>query len=325
MADATPYQQPLRPGVRPPAWRHAALAVGGVLLVLTLLALAVGSLGGAGSGGDGEAMTAGDGGMSAGGSDAVETAEDVAGRQVGEQAVDVDAALRTRAVIRTGALTLTDPDVADARHQVIAAVRALGGYVADEQSRADEDGDLRLTDLTLQVPTAEFETAMERFGAAGTVIGRTQSERDVTEQVVDVDTRVASAESSLRRIRILLGRAVSLGDVIRLEQVLSSRQADLESLMAQQESLAARTDLASVQVTISTPTRSAVEVETDDATGFLAGLGRGWDALTSGYVALATLLGTVLPTLAVLGGLTLLARWSVRRFRRTSRTADVVA
>jgi hypothetical protein len=36
-------------------------------------------------------------------------------------------------------------------------------------------------------------------------------------------------------------------------------------------------------------------------------------------------LGTVLPTLAVLGGLTLLARWSVRRFRRTSRTADVAA
>jgi hypothetical protein len=269
-------------------------------------------------------MTADQGPRSAEGSDPSPVGKDFAG-SLGEEARDVDVALRTRAVIRTGTLTLTDPDVADARRQVVGVVGALGGYVADEQSKADEDGDLRLTDLTLQVPTAEFETAMERIGAAGTVIGRTQSERDVTEEVVDVDTRVASAEASLRRIRILLGRAVSLGDVIRLEQVLSSRQADLESLMAQQESLAARTDLASVQVAISAPSTRAVEVTTDDATGFLAGLSRGWHALTSGYIALATLLGTLLPTLAVLAALTLLARWGLRRFRRTPRPADVAA
>ena len=324
MDDATPYGQPRMHG-RTPTWRRVALSVGGVLLVLTLLALAVGSLGGgAGSGDAGDAGSAGEASMPASREAARVTGDDASGSQ-GEQARDIGAALRTRAVIRTGALTITDPDVADARRQVITAAVALGGYVADEQSKADEDGDLRLADLTVQVPTDQFRTAIERFGAAGTVTGRVASERDVTEEVVDVDTRVASAEASLRRIRILLRRAVSLGDVIRLEQVLSTRQADLESLMAQQQSLAAKTDLASVQVTISAPSRKEVKVQTDDATGFLAGLSRGWDALASGYVALATLLGTMLPTLVVLGTLTLLARWGVRRFRRTPSPADVAA
>jgi hypothetical protein len=166
------------------------------------------------------------------------------------------------------------------------------------------------------VPTDEFDAAMERFSTAGTVTGRTQSARDVTEQVVDVDTRVASAEASLRRIRQLLGRAVSLGDVIRLEQVLSSRQANLESLLAQQQSLAAKTDLATLQVTIEVPPKDTPAVKDEEATGFFAGLSRGWDALATGYVTLATALGTALPTLVVLGLLALLVRVIARRFRR---------
>jgi hypothetical protein len=232
--------------------------------------------------------------------------------------------LENRAVVRTGGLVLADDDVLVTRLEVVNAIVALGGYVADERSSAADDGGLRLSDLTVKVPSDDFDAAMQRIAATGTVLARTQSARDVTEQVVDVGTRVRSAQASLRRIRLLLGRAESLGDVIRLEQVLSSRQADLESLLAQQESLSARTDLATLQVTIQLP-EAAQEPDETEATGFFTGLARGWDALASGYVTLATALGTALPTLVVLGLLALLGRWAARRFRRSGASATAPA
>jgi len=142
---------------------------------------------------------------------------------------------------------------------------------------------------------------------------------------VDVDTRVDNAEASLRRIRLLLGRAVSLGDVIRLEQVLSSRQADLESLLSQQESLAALTSLATLQVSVSEPDSRDPKPAGDDEAGFLAGLSDGWNALKAGYVALATLVGALLPTAVVLGLIALVARLILRRGRWSRRPTSSTA
>jgi hypothetical protein len=327
-------------------WRRIALVVAGAVLATTLLALVVGSLGGGSSGvsnDEGEASPASAdsgagydaeteapepaaGSRDDAGSDGLAFSEGSApAEDASVEQASVELPLTDRAVIRTGSLSLTSPDVDEARLDLLNAVTALGGYVADEQSRADDDGDLRAADIVVQVPTAEFGTAMQRFSTFGTVTGRTQSARDVTEQVVDVDTRVANAEASLRRIRLLLGRAVSLGDVIRLEQVLSSRQADLESLLAQQESLAAKTNMATVQVTIEVPPKDppvVQEEKKEELSGFFDGLSRGWDALVTGYVRLATLLGIVLPTLVVLGALGLIGYWIARRFRRRPVSAS---
>jgi hypothetical protein len=318
-------------GERKGRWRRVALAVGSAVLVISLLALVVGSLGGS-SGesndqADGSAAGAPGAEMEARSADEARTDADALSLS-SEDATPVEQAsvelpLADRAVIRTGSLSLTTPDVEEARLELLNAVTALGGYVADEQSRADDDGELRSADILVQVPTTEFATAMQRFSTFGTVTGRTQSARDVTEQVVDVDTRVDNAEASLRRIRLLLGRAVTLGDVIRLEQVLSSRQADLESLLAQQESLAAKTSFATVQVTIEVPPKDPViKAEKEEISGFFDGLARGWDALAAGYVALATFLGIVLPSLVVLGTLGLLGYWVARRFRRRPVSAS---
>lgn len=232
--------------------------------------------------------------------------------------------LRDRAVIRSAAITLLADDVAAARSDLLAITDALGGYVADERSEADRGGRLRSADLTLQVPTDDLDLALERIADVGTETSRAQSTEDVTEQVVDVDSRVDSAEAALRRVRLLLGQANSLGDVIRLEQVVSSRQADLESLLSQQESLAALTSMATLRVSVFEPDTKEPKAGDDEA-GFLAGLSTGWDALKAGYVALATLAGALLPTAVVLGLLALLVRLVLRRGRWGRRPTSSAA
>ena len=230
--------------------------------------------------------------------------------------------LQNRAIERRGSVTIASPDVAKARNSVIDDALRLGGYVADEQSETDDAGDLDRVRLELVLPTDDFDEAMTTSADAGAIVSREQSARDVTEKVVDVNSRVDNATASLRRIRLLLGRAEKLGDVIRLESVLGQREADLESLQARQKSLQQRTTTASIEVSIRpTDKHEPVKDDTDDA-GFLSGLDSGWSGLQSAWTAFATALGAILPFVVLLGApiaaVALLVRRSLRR--RTATT-----
>lgn len=323
MTDTTHTQ----PGAPPTGRRRATKAVAvvmAVVVVVSLVALGVGALSGSSSDStpaSGETASLNDGAaVQSDAADARSASALTSEGGAGSTGQPAGVTLADRSVIRTGAMSLATDDVEAARRELLAVTDQLGGYVADEQSRADRDGRLRSADLTLQVPTGDLDTAMERIGAAGTVISRSQSARDVTSDVVDVDSRVASARASLQRVRLLLNRATSLGDVINLEQVLSSRQAELEALLAQQESLSARTSLALLRVDVSLPALAPPPDKPQEASGFLAGLARGWHALGAGYLALATVVGAALPTAVVLALLALAGRFAVRRIR-SSRTA----
>jgi hypothetical protein len=114
---------------------------------------------------------------------------------------------------------------------------------------------------------------------------------------VDVDSRVKSAQASVERIRALLSEATTIGEVVRIESELARREADLESLLAQQRSLADQTALATLTVTVLAP--DAVGPAPEEETGFLAGLERGWEALVGVVVVALTTFGVLLPFLAV--------------------------
>jgi hypothetical protein len=136
---------------------------------------------------------------------------------------------------------------------------------------------------------------------------------DVTAKLADVNSRVESAKASIAQLRRLFDRATALGQVIRLERELSQREADLESLQAQQRSLTAQTTMSTILVAITLPPTVSTPPPTDDhQAGFVSGIKKGWDALVTFVVATSHALGLVLP----LGALTLalgLALWLLIR------------
>ncbi|MDO9380805.1 MAG: DUF4349 domain-containing protein [Nocardioidaceae bacterium] len=275
------------------------------LLAVALLGLTACS--GAGSDASSEGAAASD--AEAGGSGRTEQTSDSGGASA--------TTLTERRIERRGSLAVRTADVQGARDEVLDVVGGLDGYVADERSSTDDDGALDRTTLRLVVPTASFEEAMAGIAGAGRVVDRRQTARDVTEEVVDVESRVASAQASLRRIRALLDRAQAIGDVIRLESELGTRQAELESLQAQQASLRDRTDTATVQVSLR---RTAVAAPTQDATGFATGLGAGWSALAAAWSGVTTAVGALLPFVVALGLPAAAVVVAVRRLRRRRPT-----
>ena len=155
------------------------------------------------------------------------------------------------------------------------------------------------------------------------MLDRQQSADDVTADVVDVASRVATAQASLARVRALLDKAASIGDVVALEGELTRREADLESLQARQRTLADQTTLSTVNLSLLSKD-AAAPVPVEDRSGFLGGLARGWDAFTASGTALLTVVGAVLPFVGLAAVLGLLALPLLRR-RRTGRATALDA
>ncbi|MGZ3118421.1 DUF4349 domain-containing protein [Streptomyces sp. H62] len=224
-------------------------------------------------------------------------------------------------VIRTASLTVQVEDAPKALTAARAATEDAGGYVGDETTTRDEEGHER-TRVVLRVPVERYEEVLEELEGAGKLLERRAKAEDVTDQVVDVDSRVTSQRASVARVRELMDRATKLADVVTLEGELSTRQAELEALLARQAALKDRTSLATLTLSLSeTPVERADE---DEDPGFTDALAGGWDAFVTMLRWLAVALGAVLP-FAVVAALLVLLWLRVLRPRLPRRAAPVPA
>ncbi|HEX5534384.1 MAG TPA: DUF4349 domain-containing protein [Actinomycetales bacterium] len=258
--------------------------------------------------------------------------------------------------IRRGSVTVQVEELERAAQQVRDIAASLRGYVSDEnigiahnawfdgtdggsaqepatdgityeesQALAAETGGHRpypgpgQARLVVRVPTDEMTNAMNQLAGVGKELGRWSSETEVETALVDLESRVATQTASVARVRKLMDQATSIADVVALENELAKREANLESLKAQLDSLAGQAAMATITVVLQTPERVA---HLDEENGFLGGLRAGWLALVASTTALLTVVGALLPFLFVAAviGLPLLA-WR-RRVRAAKATAS---
>ncbi|MBZ9641511.1 DUF4349 domain-containing protein [Streptomyces sp. PSKA30] len=212
--------------------------------------------------------------------------------------------LGTSDIIHTASLTVQVKDVPKALDDARATVENAGGYVGSETTTRDEKGNER-TRVVLRVPADRYEDVLTDLEGAGKLLDRTAKAQDVTDQVVDVESRIRTQRASVARIRELMDRATKLSDVVELEGELSGRQADLEALLAQQASLKDRTSLATITLSLSeTPVKKAAEG--DDDPGFVDALTGGWDAFVAMLRWIVVAVAAVLPFAALAALLVLL-------------------
>ncbi|WP_246486604.1 DUF4349 domain-containing protein [Kribbella qitaiheensis] len=229
----------------------------------------------------------------------------------------------TRAIIKTGSLTVEADDVDAQRQKAGTIVTGLNGQVATEDSGSDADGRITRANLVLKVPTASFEKAIQQLSGLGRRTAIHQESTDATEAVVDVASRISTQRAGLERMRALLTKATTIGEIVAVESELTRRESDLEALLAKQKALAGQTELATLSLILAEPGKAPV-VEKDD-TGFLAGLKGGWHAFVATLTVLLTALGALLPFLIALA-LIGVPLWRYRhRFRRTPVPATATA
>jgi cbb3-type cytochrome oxidase subunit 3 len=208
------------------------------------------------------------------------------------------------------------PDVAKAVDEVVALSARYGGSLSG--SSVDlYDPNHAGGDLVFRLPPDKADAFIAALDPG---IGRRTSlqtdTRDVTLQLTDLDARIATARAGLDRVRALLASAKNMGEVIALENELTTRETNLETLLAQKADLDGQVAMATITVHLSTsPDTSAGSSTT---TGIGTAFHKGWQGFLNAGHALVVFVGYTAPFL-VLGGVALAVAWFVRRRQRRAQ------
>ncbi|WP_347351051.1 DUF4349 domain-containing protein [Intrasporangium sp.] len=164
--------------------------------------------------------------------------------------------------------------------------------------------------LTVRVPADRLDALVDGLSRIGTVSYRSSRTEDLTDGYVDVTARIGPLRDAVAQARALLARATSLGQIIQLENEVTRRQAELDSLQSRLAALERRTTTSDVTVSLWTGTTPVAPA----TTGFLAQLRQAWTGLLDSVTVLVTGVAVLLPWLAVLLVVVLLGRrWWARR------------
>lgn len=247
--------------------------------------------------------------------------ENAAYPYVGVDAAAVaNAASTERMVVRTANLDLVVPDTEKALEETQAMARELGGYVVSVEAYQYQEG--RKATVTFRVPSDKLDIALERLRAMATTVRRESvSGQDVTDQYVDLRSRLRHLEAKEKQLLEFLDRAEDTEAVLAVYEQLSQTQAEIEQVKGRMQYLENQAALATITVSL-TPDVLAQPLDTG-----------GWNLPATVRGAVEVLLNVleflvkafiyivivVLPTLILIAlplvGVFLLVRWLVRRRR----------
>jgi len=225
--------------------------------------------------------------------------------------------------------TVAVDDVRAAVDQVTTAVTTSGGRIsvadvdydvaerpetdppAPEQSRAM---------LVAEVPPAELAGVLDALERIGTVSAYEQLAEDVSEQLTDLDTRIANERASIERVRALIDSAASLQDLVFLESELTMRETTLETLLATQRGLEDRVAMSTLTIDI-TPAMTAPFVAADATVetprpGVLDALADGWSVFGGAVFSIVLVLAVALPFLLAALAALVAVLWARRLLSR---------
>lgn len=250
-------------------------------------------------------------------------AEDAAdGQAPAQSGTDVQA----REVITTAEVSVVVPDPVEDANEVVHLAETAGGRVDERSVRAEHSSDDERSDrpasarLTVRIPAADldaFLTDLEQVGEVGEV---SQTSEDVTQAAQDLDARIEALETSTDRLLEIMAEAGDTTDLIAIEEALSQRQAELESLRSQRTYLSDQVAMSTVHISLTAEHDPVIE-----ASGFTGGLQTGWHALITFVSALLSMSGMLLPWLVVLGIPAAVIVWGVRRRRGNKPPAPAMA
>ena len=189
-------------------------------------------------------------------------------------------------IVRTGNMSLVVEDVVDARDEIAQLAVSFNGYVVSSQVSGEEQ-DMRGW-ISIRVPDDKFGQALtELRELAVRVTSESTDSRDVTEEYVDLQSRLKNAEATENQYLALLEKATDVDDILRIYDSLSRVRGEIEQIKGR------------IQYLERTSSMSLISVNLEPVTTTKPLVRAGWSALevlksaVRGIVIFGQWLGTI--------------------------------
>ncbi len=177
-----------------------------------------------------------------------------------------------RSIISTGNMLMAVDSPLNTADEVTDIVEGAGGRVDSRTETEATDFAGAEASLTLRIPSNTLEATLDDLGELGSVVEVSVTREDVTTQVLSVDAQIRALETSVARLDTLLANATVMSDLIELESALTTRQAELDSLKAQQAYLDEQIALSTIYLTLRETAQTPAGIPTNFVDGFMTGV-----------------------------------------------------
>lgn len=219
--------------------------------------------------------------------------------------VNLQAAEPAKMIIYNAELSLVVKDSGVAQEEITSMIEGLEGYVSNSSSYTYSGGLRRIT-LTLRLPAGKFNEAMSALrDMAMEVTQETIGTEDVTQEYVDLESRLRALEAKADRLEELMEQAEDTEAVLAVYEQLSQTQIEIEQTKGRMQYLERSAAMATITVSL-TPDELSQPIE---VAGWRPGgvAKESFQALIKAFQwlinALIRIVILVLPVLLFLGGL----------------------
>lgn len=202
--------------------------------------------------------------------------------------INADTATYERKLTKTGSIRFQSSDMGKTRLLLANAVSETQAYISSEN--ASETGGRIENTVTIRVPAGNFDALMQKIESSAMKIDYKNIDvQDVTQEYIDLDTRIRTKKEVEARYQELLKRANTVDEILKIEAQIGDIRAEIESAEGRLRYL-------SKQVTYSTLTVTYYERNTQFRFVHKMGnaLRNGWNNLLWVLVGVANLWAIIL-------------------------------
>jgi hypothetical protein len=145
-----------------------------------------------------------------------------------------------RHIIYTASMQVSVFNLKDATERAEAMPNKYGGYVQNMSGSY----------FVLRIPSAKLRTAMEELAGLGIVDARTLDAQDVTEEFLDIETRITVLEGTQKQMLELLTKARTVEEALQVRQALDSITMELEVLKGRLRRLESLTEFSTLTLNL---------------------------------------------------------------------------
>jgi len=154
-----------------------------------------------------------------------------------------------RMIVRTGEMSVVVENVLKARDDIAQLAARFDGYVV-ASSIWGEEAEMRGW-ISIRVPDEKFEPALtELRNLAIRVKSESTSSQDVTEEYIDLESRLKNAEATEKQYLALLEKATDVEDILRIYERLSQVRQEIEQIKGQMQYLERTASMSIISVSL---------------------------------------------------------------------------
>ncbi len=160
----------------------------------------------------------------------------------------------TTKIIKTGALSLTVTSTSEAVTKITQLTEQAGGFIQNSYTYTTSD-DRLAGEVTARVPVAQFNALVEQIKQeAEVVVSEDISGEDVTEDYIDLDSRLTNLRAQENQYTEILKQAQSVEDILKVTKQLDAVRQEIEVIQGRLKYLENKTDLATLTIYLSEET-----------------------------------------------------------------------